>query len=179
MAERWDNYALQVQQAKRRFLEYDQGALIRKCRLSRDEDYLYLTLFGMPYRLSRKNGDLERKEGGVWADANSHAEVMTVLDLLCDMGELSVKELCYHTGASKATVDRLEKLELVKRVRSDEDRRVIYVALTDKYRAALQSEQPNVNDCFSGVLEKLTEEERAGIAAVLDKLCRVLNEDEN
>ena len=87
MAERWDNYALQVQQAKRRFLEYDQGALIRKCRLSRDEDYLYLTLFGMPYRLSRKNGDLERKEGGVWADANSHAEVMTVLDLLCDSRE--------------------------------------------------------------------------------------------
>ena len=87
MAERWDNYALQVQQAKRRFLEYDQGALIRKCRLSRDEDYLYLTLFSLPYRLSRKNGDLERKEGGVWADANSHAEVMTVLDLLCDSRE--------------------------------------------------------------------------------------------
>ena len=31
--ERKDNYAIQVQQAKRRFLTYDQDALIRKMRL--------------------------------------------------------------------------------------------------------------------------------------------------
>jgi DNA-binding MarR family transcriptional regulator len=106
-----------------------------------------------------------------------------VLTALQEDGEMPISHLAEYTGSANSTVsgivDRLEKLELVKRVRSDEDRRVIYVALTDKYRAALQSEQPNVNDCFSGVLEKLTEEERAGIAAVLDKLCRVLNEDEN
>lgn len=106
-----------------------------------------------------------------------------VLTALQEDGEMPISHLAEYTGSANSTVsgivDRLEKLELVKRVRSDEDRRVIYVALTDKYRAALQSEQPNVNDCFSGVLEKLTEEERAGIAAVLDKLCRVLNEDDN
>ena len=33
-----------------------------------------------------------------------------VLELLCSVGSVSVKELCYFTGASAATVNRLEKL---------------------------------------------------------------------
>ncbi len=33
-----------------------------------------------------------------------------VLQLLCSLGSVSVKELCYFTGASTATVNRLEKL---------------------------------------------------------------------
>ena len=33
-----------------------------------------------------------------------------VLELLCSVGSVSVKELCYFTGASTATVNRLEKL---------------------------------------------------------------------
>ena len=33
-----------------------------------------------------------------------------VLELLCSLGSVSVKELCYFTGASTATVNRLEKL---------------------------------------------------------------------
>ncbi len=36
-----------------------------------------------------------------------------VLDLLSDLGTVSVKELCYFTGASTATVNRLEKLGYV------------------------------------------------------------------
>ena len=34
----------------------------------------------------------------------------SVLELLCTVGSVSVKELCYFTGASTATVNRLEKL---------------------------------------------------------------------
>ena len=33
-----------------------------------------------------------------------------VLELLCSLGSVAVKELCYFTGASNATVNRLEKL---------------------------------------------------------------------
>ena len=36
-----------------------------------------------------------------------------VLELLCSLGSVSVKELCYFTGASAATVNRLEKLGYV------------------------------------------------------------------
>ena len=34
----------------------------------------------------------------------------TVLELMCSLGSVAVKELCYFTGASAATVNRLEKL---------------------------------------------------------------------
>lgn len=85
--ERWDNYAEQVRQAKALFLKYDQEKLIQKCGLSHDEEYLYVSFFSRKHRLNRKNGDLESFAGGFWVDANSHAEVMTLLDLLCDSRE--------------------------------------------------------------------------------------------
>lgn len=40
----------------------------------------------------------------------SAAMQKSVLELLCAVGSVSVKELCYFTGASAATVNRLEKL---------------------------------------------------------------------
>jgi len=40
----------------------------------------------------------------------SAAMQKAVLELLCSVGSVSVKELCYFTGASAATVNRLEKL---------------------------------------------------------------------
>ena len=40
----------------------------------------------------------------------SAAMQRTVLELLCSLGSVSVKELCYFTGASTSTVNRLEKL---------------------------------------------------------------------
>ena len=40
----------------------------------------------------------------------SAAMQRAVLELMCSIGSISVKELCYFTGASTATVSRLEKL---------------------------------------------------------------------
>ncbi len=40
----------------------------------------------------------------------SAAMQKSVLELLCALGSVAVKELCYFTGASSATVNRLEKL---------------------------------------------------------------------
>ena len=40
----------------------------------------------------------------------SAAMQRAVLELMCSIGNVSVKELCYFTGASTATVNRLEKL---------------------------------------------------------------------
>ncbi len=85
--EKWDNYALQVKQAKAAFLTYDQEALIRKLGIRADEKYLYIPLIHQIYRLDRRTAWLERSRRGEWVDANSHEEVMTLLDLLCDSKE--------------------------------------------------------------------------------------------
>lgn len=84
MKPKTDNYALQAAQAKKRFLTYDQQELIARCRLRFDETYFYITFLSEPYRIHRQSGDMERLRDGVWVDANSFAEVMTILDWLCD-----------------------------------------------------------------------------------------------
>lgn len=84
---RTDNYLKQAAQAKAYFLTYDQEALIRKLNLTHDEDYLYPVFFSQTYRLSRKTGDLARQGKHGWEDANTHGEVMTLLDLICDSRE--------------------------------------------------------------------------------------------
>ena len=81
---RVNNYLIQAQQAKKRFLTYDQQKLIRKFDLNHDERYLYVNLLCKRYRLDRTTGDLQRDDSGVWNDANTYEEVMTLLDLLCD-----------------------------------------------------------------------------------------------
>ena len=79
-----DNYQIQAQQAKKRFLTYDQQELISRCSLRFDDAYFYVTFLSCPYRISRSTGNMERLEGENWQDGNSFAEVMTVLDWLCD-----------------------------------------------------------------------------------------------
>ena len=81
---RVNNYLIQAQQAKERFLTYDQQKLIDKFHLEHDETYLYPRLVGRRYRLHRKTGDLQYSTGDGWRDGNSYEEVMTLLDLLCD-----------------------------------------------------------------------------------------------
>lgn len=82
-----DNYQLQAQQAKKFFLTYDQQRLISKLSLRYDEAYLYTSVLCQPYRIHRGTGDLQKQENGRWLDANTHAEVMTLLDLVCDSRE--------------------------------------------------------------------------------------------
>ena len=84
---RVNNYLIQAQQAKARFLTYDQQALIRKFRLKHDETYLYVSMLSQMHRIHRKTGDMERCKEGVWVDANSFGEIMTILDLVCDSRE--------------------------------------------------------------------------------------------
>lgn len=81
---RTNNYLIQAQQAKERFLTYDQEALIQKLRLVSDSQYLYVTMLAQPYRIRRATGDMERQTQNGWVDANTYEEVMTLLDLVCD-----------------------------------------------------------------------------------------------
>jgi len=85
--QRRDNYQIQLQQAKRHFLSYDQQELIRRCGLRHDEKYLYTKLLSQEYRICCANGDMERLCNGTWVDANTFHEVMTILDWLCDSRE--------------------------------------------------------------------------------------------
>lgn len=79
-----DNYQIQLEQAKKLFLTYDQQELIRRCRLRHDEDYFYVTMLSYEYRICRTTGNMERRQTETWEDGNGFNEVMTLLDWLCD-----------------------------------------------------------------------------------------------
>lgn len=85
--ERKDNYLIQANQAKQHFLTYDQERLVRKLRARSDKQYIYVTFLNDPYRLERTTGDFQRWDGTAWVDGNSFAEVMTLLDMICDSRE--------------------------------------------------------------------------------------------
>ncbi len=85
-----DNYDLQVDIAKRIFLEYDQAHLIRKFRLKADGQYIYLTYLHTPCRISRETGAVEEFSQNQWQECRDYSTVMTVYDLLCfSKGELA------------------------------------------------------------------------------------------
>ncbi len=82
--ERVDNYRIQAAQARKLFLTYDQQELISRCHLRHDDAYLYMTMLSRPYRICRLTGEISWRSGDSWQDGNSFAEVMTLLDWLCD-----------------------------------------------------------------------------------------------
>ena len=78
-----DNYDLQVDIAKRIFLQYDPQQMIRKFGLNADEQWIYLTYLNTPCRISRKNGGVEEYCGNRWQECREYSTVMTIYDLLC------------------------------------------------------------------------------------------------
>ncbi len=83
-----------------------------------------------------------------------------VLELLCSLGSVAVKELCYFTGASTATVNRLEKLGYLRL----EERTVLRCREIQPVQLdgplVLNQEQ---QACFAGLSQQM-EEENPGIA---------------
>ena len=90
----------------------------------------------------------------------SAAMQRSVLELLCSVGSVAVKELCYFTGASTATVNRLEKLGYLTLTERPVLRcREIKAAKLDGPLVLNEKQQT----CFEG-LAKQMEEPNPGVA---------------
>lgn len=78
------NYDLQVDTARKIFMEYDQELLIRKFQLQADEQWIFLQYLNTPCRISRRDGRVEEKLHGCgFSECRSYDTVMTIYDLLC------------------------------------------------------------------------------------------------
>ena len=91
-----------------------------------------------------------------------------VLTVLGEDGPVPISALAERTGSANSTVsgivDRLEKLGLARRQRSETDRRVIYVCATEKYNALRAKAATDVSGYFSSLLSGMSQEDRAMIA---------------
>lgn len=104
------------------------------------------------------------------------------LSVLGQEGRLPMGELARQTGSANSTVsgivDRLERLGLARRLRSELDHRVILVETTEKYQQLRKQAATGVNEYFEGLLSALTDGEREEIAAALELLDRTLCQNE-
>lgn len=83
------NYEKQVLFARELFLSYDQEKMISKFGLENDEHYLYIKMMDDDYRISRKDGKIEQKQGETsYTECMEYYTVMIVYDILCYSKEL-------------------------------------------------------------------------------------------
>lgn len=103
---------------------------------------------------------------------------MLVLTALCEEGTMPISRLARYIGSANSTVsgivDRLEKMKLVERIRSEDDRRVIYVGLTEEYRSARKKGETTVSAYLAKRLNGLSEQELDEIRSAMEKLDTVL-----
>ena len=101
-----------------------------------------------------------------------------VLNVLGEEGPVPISMLAERTGSANSTVsgivDRLEKLGLAKRERSENDRRVLYVSATEKYRALREKAATDVSGYFNSLLDTMAPEDKAMVAEAFQKLDAVL-----
>ena len=77
------NYEKTRDAMERRFLTYDQEAMIQKFQLAHDGQYLYIPFVGRRYRLNRETGRIEYPALEAYLHADFNVS-MTIFDVLCD-----------------------------------------------------------------------------------------------
>ncbi len=100
---------------------------------------------------------------------------LTVVKMLDELGDMSLSELSEKIRAQNSTVtgivDRMERETLVERRRSDEDRRVVRIRLTDKGRRIARDVSFEPFKIFKdSFAHALTGAELLQLVTLLDKL---------
>ncbi len=91
--------------------------------------------------------------------------------------ELSIRTLL-PAPSLVGIIDRLEKKELVARVRSVEDRRVVYVVATAQGRALEEEVTPQVTKIDENLRSRVTPEEWRAMEETLARIAGQLNQPE-
>jgi DNA-binding MarR family transcriptional regulator len=99
-----------------------------------------------------------------------------VLQLLFQHGPLAMGTIAEHLGISLAgatgIIDRLVHAGVVKRARSQEDRRVVWVDLSPAGRERMRKMQQERHQHMLSLLEPLSEQELATLVNLLEVIAR-------
>ncbi|HOJ12380.1 MAG TPA: MarR family transcriptional regulator [Clostridiales bacterium] len=102
-----------------------------------------------------------------------------IIGILANFGEMKISDLSTKIGLSNSTVsgiiDRLEKQNLVERIRSKEDRRVVYVRVSAEFKRNAKEHYNEITKKFEAMMNKATPEELDAIIDGLDKLKTVID----
>lgn len=104
--------------------------------------------------------------------------LMCLRDGLANTSADISRELSHDKGSMTRIVDQLEVRGLLRRQRDDQDRRIVFLALTPAGRAAVHRIVPKVVAFFNNLLEGFTPDEVRRITTLLKKLNVTLHEAE-
>lgn len=99
---------------------------------------------------------------------------VTAIKVLENFGALSLTDLSARMSATNSTMtgiaDRMERDGLVERIRSETDRRVVQIALTEKGRALAAQIPVASMALFADALRSLDERDRRDLTRILRRL---------
>lgn len=103
-----------------------------------------------------------------------------VIGALFKFGEMKITELSRQLNLSNSTIsgiiDRLEKQQLVKRSRSEEDRRIVYVNVTPRFSEIHKGFHKELEERFEDLLSSGAPEDIEKIITGLTILKKVLTD---
>lgn len=107
------------------------------------------------------------------------APQILLLQTIRNKGRSTIGELAADMSLSQATVttilDRLEKRELVYRVRSEEDKRKVHAHLTDSGHQVLKDAPRPLQEHFTREFDNLEEWEQSMIIASLQRVAHMMD----
>lgn len=102
-----------------------------------------------------------------------------ILKTMMQMGETTISQLAERVNLSKPTVtdilNRLEKHKLLRRVRSETDKRCVHVTVTDLAREKLTSSPPLLQEAFAQQFSWLKKWEQFQIISSLHKIAEMMD----
>lgn len=104
---------------------------------------------------------------------------LLLLQIVQNKGDITISELARDMSLSQATVttilDRLQKRELIERVRSETDKRKVYPRLTECGRTILASAPTALQHNFVQRFRAVDEWEQGMIIAALQRVAEMMN----
>jgi len=115
-------------------------------------------------------------------ELNLNTSQIQVILTLKKFGSLKMSDLTNHTNVVKSSmtniIDSLEKLNLVERVRSEKDRRIIYVVLTEKGSHLATSLRHSIFVPFEKKVDCLSQEDKEDFYTALNKINEIISKME-
>lgn len=125
-------------------------------------------------RLSRAYDKVRKAQVKQMSEEKLTAPQFNVLEVLEKSGSMPLKRISEEllvTGANiTCVVDNLEKEDLVRRVHSKEDRRIIMAELTDKGKQKIGEIYPKYAENMTEVTSVLSDSEQQELTRLLQKL---------